>query len=65
MINAQAVTRGAAYPDKKIGTSCGLTLELRSGFARSGVFVGGRKRCSALPHWAHPQPLAVSVKRPP
>lgn len=26
-------------------SQCGLTLEFRSSFARSGVFGGGRKRC--------------------
>ncbi|MCE8758725.1 hypothetical protein ACMSDQ_23890 [Bacteroides thetaiotaomicron] len=33
-------------------SQCGLTLELRSGFARSGVFVGGRKR-NTLSHTCH------------
>ena len=39
-----------------------VTLGLLSGFARSGVFVGGRKRSSALPHLPHPPPLWARLR---
>lgn len=46
------MTKNRKTPYNKGCSQCGLTLKLRSGFARSGVFVGGRKR-STLSHTCH------------
>jgi hypothetical protein len=66
MNKLQQPTRGLA--NQIPAGRCGLILELRSGFARSGVFVGRRKRYNRS-HLVntltrpHPQPLGTSTKR--